>query len=295
LMPELGLRVTTDFREVEQHLDPNFFKSIGSLESSNLRNAETIAYAYQPALLKLKPTDAILYIAAHVSQLLYGLWLVKDHSAYPGEGFMQISDGKDLEIHSNRLEADVTTAVGERSTIAVTRQDLQGAAKFLDKLMGAHNYNFRLGPGTQAAVLGSQREAKRISRAIYFTSIARRVNDLGVKIVNYCTALETLFSTDSVELAHKVSQRAAVFMGGSSDEKMATYDLIKRSYGMRSKVVHGDGLANATTASLRSTLQELDALLRSVLVRILSSEEVAQLFDQGRDELERHFTRTSFS
>lgn len=293
-----GLQVTKTFRRVEKHLDRSFFGIIGSLESSDLRNAEAVAYtlgdAAQLQKANLTPNDFILQVANRISVLLHGLWLVKDHSAYPGLGFIQVTDGENILVHSNQIASNLATADGLRSTVTLTPEELQRASAFIAKLLPLFRYDFRLKHSPETASLGSRREAKRISRAIYFTSVARSVGDLGVKIVNYCTALETLFSTDAAELTHKVSQRTAVFMGGTIDAKVATYDLMKKAYGVRSKVVHGEGLANEASERIASISQSVDGLVRSVLVKILSSDEIASTFELNKEDLDRHYLRLSF-
>jgi hypothetical protein len=294
-----GLLLTNDFRGLEKHLDRGFFKVIGDLETSDLQNAETVAYTLGDAAnlqrAKLTPNDFILLTATHISVLLHGLWLVKDHSAYPGLGFVQVCDGKNISVHSNQLASNFTTSTGQRSTVALTTEELNRASDFIKKLLPLFRYDFRLRHSPTTALLGSQRDAKRLSRAIYFTSVARAVNDLGIKIVNYCTALETLFSTDATELTYKVSQRTSVFLGGSVEEKMSIHDLVKKAYGVRSKVVHGDGLRNDAVEKIMSVSEELDSLVRRILLKIFSSEETAKHFEMGRDELDRFFLRESFS
>jgi len=45
----------------------------------------------------------------------------------------------------------------------------------------------------------------RSGRAMQFVVAARRAPDLAFKVANYCSAFETLFTTESTELAHKLA------------------------------------------------------------------------------------------
>ena len=55
-------------------------------------------------------------------------------------------------------------------------------------------------------------DSQRLPRALYFIAGARAQNDLSLKITNYCTAFETLFSTSQAELAHQLSERISFFL-----------------------------------------------------------------------------------
>jgi Apea-like HEPN len=59
------------------------------------------------------------------------------------------------------------------------------------------------------------------------------------RIVDYWIALESMFSKESTEVTYRVSMRAARFIGGTADERGELRERLKRSYGVRSKIVHG--------------------------------------------------------
>lgn len=85
-------------------------------------------------------------------------------------------------------------------------------------------------------------EVNRISTALsYFWSaiITKEPNQL---FTNLSILLECLLSTDTQELAHKISERAAIILGKNSEDRLAIYKDIKKIYGQRSKIVHGEGV-----------------------------------------------------
>ena len=294
-----GLLITNEFREIERNFDPAFFKVIGDLESQGLRKADAVAYTLgDPVHLqqsKVTGDQFVILAAQHIAVLLHCLWLIKDHSAYTELGFIQIPHGNQIVVHSNFLGSSITNAAGQRSTTAFSVEEMKRTTDFVVKTLPLLKYDFRMKQNPSTSTLGSQRGARRVSRAIYFTSVARGASDLGMKVVNYCTVLETLFSTDASELTHKVSQRVAVFMGGTVDEKLAIYQLVNKSYGIRSKVVHGDSIADDAIDKVESLSVELDGLVRTILTKIISSEEIAKHFDSNKEELNRTFLRASFS
>lgn len=59
------------------------------------------------------------------------------------------------------------------------------------------------------------------------------------KIVDYWIALESMFSGESGEVTYRISMRAARFIGATVEERTDLRQRLKRSYGVRSKIVHG--------------------------------------------------------
>ena len=118
------------------------------------------------------------------------------------------------------------------------------------------------------------RDMTRLDRVIYYTQATRAAGNLGIKIANYITCFETLFSTDPSELAHKLSERIAVFVGDTSRERIAIYEQVKKAYGIRSKTVHGDRLTAQQEASAANLAAQCDVMLRRTLLKVLGSPEL---------------------
>ncbi|MBX3585714.1 MAG: hypothetical protein KF796_03635 [Ramlibacter sp.] len=61
----------------------------------------------------------------------------------------------------------------------------------------------------------------------------------GDKAVEVFIALEALLGDgENNELSHKISVRAARLLGGTASQRLATFSLLKKFYGVRSKMVH---------------------------------------------------------
>jgi hypothetical protein len=100
---------------------------------------------------------------------------------------------------------------------------------------------------------------------IYFVVGARRSSIFPMKIVNYCTALECLFTIGTQEINHKIAERVAVMLGTSSKDKKELYNVVKKAYSIRSKIVHGQYLKGSDD-ELASISKELDNILRQLIV-----------------------------
>jgi hypothetical protein len=132
-------------------------------------------------------------------------------------------------------------------------------------------------------------------RAIYFLYDARSAKDLGLKIAMYCSLFESLFSTDSTEITHKIAHRIAIFLEAPAAKRCELYAKVKQAYAVRSKVLHGDALAkDGTHGKVIASAVEADDVARRILCKILSSAELLKQFHSKKEALEAYFLRSSF-
>lgn len=85
-------------------------------------------------------------------------------------------------------------------------------------------------------------EVNRISTALSYFWSALIANEPNQLFTDLSILLECLLSTDTQELAHKISERAAIILGKNSEDRLAIYKDIKKIYSQRSKIVHGEGV-----------------------------------------------------
>jgi hypothetical protein len=105
-------------------------------------------------------------------------------------------------------------------------------------------------------------EQKKLSlpRRRFLASFQR--DGLEDRLIDQWIALEALFSKDRSELAHKVSQRLAQFIGRDPADRLSIFRSAKSSYSGRSKIVHGEKMdpekvlewGNQTEGYLRRSL-----------------------------------------
>jgi hypothetical protein len=299
-----GLFISKSFRSIEKYLSSDFYSHVGELEANGLRSAKGIVYTLgDPKLFaefNVTPDEFILRTLEVVMVFLHCLWLVKDHSIHPELGFLHFTQDGYVHTHSNFHTTTITNAKGQREVVSVSAAELRRAFEYSKQMtQPSVAANLRLvkdkGSASRSPLLGSQKTASRLQRAYYFLSAARSTIDLGIKTVNYCTALETLFSTDSSELTYKVSHRIAVFLGSGAADKVSRFNLVKKAYGIRSKVVHGEGLGPKEVETVQSLSTELDELARRVFSRIYMSSTLQEIFGKTKEELERYFLESSFA
>jgi hypothetical protein len=294
--------ITNAFSAIRSRFDAGFVNAIGNIEWAALNNAKAVVHWNLP--LNAVPGDedsvAILNRFLHdVALFLTALWLVKDNSTSSELGFAQVEDGPLVRYYSNFLAKTIRRADGRRTATKFTRSELRRASSLwresllplgsTDLLLVAEDIS-----GVKGPRFASNKAVKRITRAVYFLSSARAMPDLGSKIVDYCTVLEVLFSTDSTEITHKIAHRVAVFLGGSRSDKLKTFSAVKQAYSVRSKVVHGDIVAKNTIDKVGVISSNIDEVVRRILHRLLESPQLLKQFEEARDSLDRYFLESSF-
>jgi hypothetical protein len=124
---------------------------------------------------------------------------------------------------------------------------------------------------------------------MYFAQGARKNADLGIKLAFYCICFESLFASESDSISHRVSERAAILIGSSADERRAIYRDIRQLYSVRSKVVHGASLTPHRIEGLREVSKKCDEHLRRSIRLILDDRAVFGLMQGSSEAIDAYF------
>ena len=143
---------------------------------------------------------------------------------------------------------------------------------------------------TPNILLDWRRPRPRFGRAFYHIQGARHSKDLGMKLVDYCTAAESLFLSSSGELMHQLSERISCFNEKPGVSRIETYRRFKRAYNFRSRVVHGAAIAAKDLTVLKELSSVCDDLLRRALRRLLDNKKLQQVFESGDDKFDDFFS-----
>jgi hypothetical protein len=82
------------------------------------------------------------------------------------------------------------------------------------------------------------------------------------RLIDHWIALEALFAENEQEIAYKVSQRIAQFIGKSPQERWDIFSAANKSYNIRSRIVHGDEFKHEDL--LKHSVSTEDYLRRSL-------------------------------
>ena len=114
---------------------------------------------------------------------------------------------------------------------------------------------------------------------------ARGNFDFSVRVANFCTALETLFSTSSNEIAHQLSERVSTFLEEELEERLAVYKKVKKAYELRSRIVHGSTTTKKASKNPKDTSIEIESISKRVVLKIIENDAIFEAFNKSDEEL----------
>lgn len=287
--------LSNDTGRIKRLLTDEFVRQAGNLEAGYLGMSDPYLYAATARTLdKEDPLLALNDFLGTGQLALMSLWLVKDNSVNMDTGFLitDVPSPPYTAVASNVWSARFSNSSGGFEATHFSREELKEAARLLTIWLGPQE-KLNLGDDADLALFGS---AGRLNRLIYFVQAARAQNRRPMKIALYCTCLETLFSTDSDELRHKLSERVARVLGQDPTKRREIYDQVRRAYDIRSAVIHGDVLTKKyrNSNALEQCSAMCDQLLRRAITKILLDADLLKTFSGRKGTLNAFFTELIF-
>lgn len=108
----------------------------------------------------------------------------------------------------------------------------------------------------------------------YFESSYKAV-DFRMKFINLVTALESLFNRGKDQISHIIARHLALIVSKDREEFQSNYKRVKKIYGMRSLIVHGQALKSKEKQIIGS-LDELQNLTRQAILYCLESKKTKE-------------------
>jgi hypothetical protein len=281
--------ITNDRPFIENLLTPFFHTVAGDLEAHFLKNAGAVAYSIEES--QPLPNDEaanafLLERLGDVRIFMQMLWLVKDNSVNVDLAYLEhpykSSKTTRANLTRNSFSRVFSTAHGEVLTTEFSREELRRARH----IRRDSKWTLEMRPQVAA-----EERFTRFDRALYFLQAARVSSDLGVKIANYCICFETLFSTDSQELSHKLGERIACFLEKDLSGRITIFQTIKKAYAIRSRVVHGGKGSSKLAEQLKEVSVSCNNIVRRLLLRILEEPSLEKYFrlPASDKEVEEYF------
>lgn len=267
---------------------------IGVIESQFIESCETFLFfdyennaeifAGEPILISLER------ILLWVDDVLKNLWLVKDNNVICDTAFLIHDEITPIsEAASLRLQYQLTDSKGFIGKTIFNKEEIIEFSKKHDII---ENHFYSRKSGSLSFML--EKNYSRINRALIFVKQAREARNIAYKISNYCSAMETLFSTDNAELSHKLSERIAFFHKKKLNP-LDTFKTIKKAYGIRSKLTHGDTLDANTIDILPDLSERIDTLLRLSINTIFENAKLLEIFESPKNIIDSYFETLIFS
>jgi Apea-like HEPN len=272
--------LTNNQEVVRSHITPYMMAAFGGLEIHALTRSGLVAY-------KLHDTDAaptseaanvaVLSFLAELKNLQTALWWVRDNAISFENALLEWPHRTvDATMSMNTWSGLVTNCAGMSEIVSFTRDELRKARQTHGHIWDRRN------PPNLKPTEPTQPDFDRLSRAFYFLQGARSSPALSLKVAMYCSAYESLLTTESTELSHKLAERLAWLVAASPQDRLQVFKAVKSAYSIRSKVVHGSAATKKRQESeLVEASQNCDDLLRSLLSRLTSHESLQHLYVAG--------------
>lgn len=281
-----GLSLTNNPLHTSAYIATDKILTIGYLEGRQLTSTLPVIYKIQEiANVSDVPVEVINFLR-EVQAFLNAVWFLRDNSANCDLAFAFCLDSD--YVHSNSLALHYTTSHGGKCHTSLSSEELNFVCStHRDFLAGGREQE-----KTRATSFYSG--SRRVNRAGLFLQQARSSDDLGQKIANYCSYFESLLGTSSSELSHQLSERCAFFVEESADSRIACFRGIKRAYGIRSKIVHGDILKQSVVDRLGEVSFFCDDVARRLFNKIVRTPELDKLFDGPSEDLDEFVLKLIF-
>jgi len=286
LMP--GIDLITDKAQISKILDDEFKMIAGVIEAEHFENANHIICCdidEETFNHPFSSNQALIVWLVWLDLLIQDAWLVKDHAISCDIAFARMTNGQHSEWSSNYLNSQNYLSSGQAHVNV--EFDFEDIKVWETKSNAIQTYLHQKKSGALNSFIN--KEFSRIGRSLRFISAARKETHPAIKITHYCSAFESLFSTDNSELSHKLAERIAIFLKQYGFEPLAIFDDVKAFYTVRSKVTHGDSIQGKRANDISDLSQKCDNYLRYIINKIVDDPNHKSTFDDKKEIIEQYF------
>lgn len=285
-----GIKITNNKAFIKTLLSQNLLEVIGQLEFNAILNADVILYSINSQNVTGDNIDEITCNnLAYCKMFLTDLWLVKDNCADIMMGFIQYPFYNEMKIilldspiiHSNLMSSSYSNSKGSSQEITVFK--VEDFNKVVERYANDNIVRMNFTESSEKKSL-LEKGIQRITIGVLFLQTARSQSDLGIKISQYCSALEALFSSDNTELTHKLSERIAYFLEKDKNKRLLLFKQIKDIYTIRSQVVHGSAITKKYNDLTRIS-ESADTILRRIFLKLIENPNLDVYFRKNNTEL----------
>lgn len=241
------------------------------------------------------------HMALHfASSLFNALWFVKDNSVYVQECFVEqyegtLGTGSFTSLYCNRhfLGRYNSNHSGDFVSTNVSIADMQ---KLID-IDRRIKINLKVDPALQLLIPrtpllnGVTTDElnfipyilNRYLRALMVLAKVQSEARVILKIAFQMSLYEALFTIGRGNLTEQVTEKPALFIGGTKNEIEDNIAFFKKTYNIRSKFFHGDRI-NSDPSVLVEMNRRLDGCTRNILNKVLDDLNVFILSDSKTDK-----------
>jgi len=291
-MPGIDIIINHKVKQRKWLALDNLELAAGLIEYEFLESAEhlVVGSLTEETLGDVSSNQALIIWLSWLEYLLTDSWLIKDNAMTCDAAYcrMETTDGHQ-EWSSNSLASSCSLSSGEQyKPVSFNRTDLKDWNKNSYQL---RSYLHEKSSNITRDFIG--KGFSRLGRALKFVHTAKLEAHPALKVVHYCSALESLFGTDTSELSHKLSERVAHFLGANDFSATTVFRDVKRLYGVRSKVAHGSHLKYDLN-KLSEDSVSCDNYVRSIINLILQKPQFLTMLESSNEEINLYFEKLIF-
>ncbi|MDT9673892.1 hypothetical protein F6R97_04395 [Pseudomonas sp. JV414] len=289
-----GVNLIVGAKNVSDYIGSDFRRYAGEIEYAHFQRASNIVVGeFDHAAWGDDATSSEILFCwlVWIEWILQDSWLVYDSCIHSEIAFAKKSEkNKSVEWSNNNLASHASDSYGSR--LAVTTISLNDLEQWIERSLKLRTYIHERGVTIATPVIS--KSYTRFARFINFVQLARRTSHPAMKIAQMCSALESLFSTDTSELTHRLSERVAMFLGGDGEAMEKSYQMMKKCYAVRSQITHGSHIKDSVAEQIPDMSFDMMVMLREIALKIIDSPELSKLFDGDNDGIEAYFRRLLF-
>lgn len=290
-----AVKITNDREKIKSILTSQIKDTVGIIEYNHLINANAILYyEYSDEDITAFDTnnniEILTILLTWIDDFFKNFWLFSDNCVICDTAFLLTKiHGKIIDASSLRLTYELSTSTNEPLELKLRSEDLNFIIK-------THNDTEEYFAKRDSLSINFMMEKNfsRIARSLIFVKQAREARNMAYKISNYCSALETIFSTDTNELTYRLSERLAFFLQNSFP-KLQTFKTLKNAYSIRSRLTHGGILTPKQISEIYDISSGVDEILRQSIRKILFNSELREIFDSKDENIDKYFETLIFS
>lgn len=283
----------------------NFAHQFGMSSMPNILSNHILRFEGDPKeVMFLKNCNTLAeigHMAIHfASSLFNALWFVKDNSVYVQECFVEQYEGtlrtnsfKSLYCNRHFLGRYNSNHSGNFTTTEVSISNMQKLIN-IDRTI---KINLKIDPALNELipriplpdrVMTDELnfipyKLNRYVRALMLLAKVQSEARVILKIAFQMSLYEALFTIGREQLVEQVTEKSALFIGGTESEIESHIAFFKKAYDIRSKFFHGDGI-NIDPEKLVEMNKRLDQYTRIIFNKVLGDLTIFTLSDSKTDK-----------
>ncbi|WP_456293056.1 hypothetical protein [Pseudomonas sp. AK106] len=292
MMP--GISIVNEPAIVNGWLDVSFKHFAGQIEYQHLRDSDHLVVCRPedtPIWSRYDHSEPLLLAwLVWVGWLIEDSWLVKDNAIGCELAHCNLKNDGKVFWTSNGLYSTLSKANGE--ALVPTTFDASellmwnNVSSELRGHLHAKGFSIKQSPVSKAS--------SRFDRFLSFMTSSRKIAYPSLKIAQVCSALESLFSTSTGELTHRLSERVAHFLGGSAEAMEGRYQFMKKAYAIRSQVTHGSHIRQSDIEASPEISEGLMNICREIVFLVLRVPTKQAVVYGSNEFIENYFRKELF-